>query len=436
MLLYVSRKKYNIWISMQFATGRYDVDQDFENHPYAAAAHSNGQRSIDAPLWMNPDGSLKKGSCWERFRYAPYGMGMMPTYAREITANALKEGVGIILITFLLPGFVATPVGADPVSRAIFVGLVAALSLFGVLNWGYNDRLPRFLTPGSIVVELLDGSINWVLALIFLVVGFLFATIGAGILYSTGTSAIPIIGAPNPTSTAGVFFVQLLFTGAIALTVMDQFTTKRGRPRTFGKRTRTDNSTPDDAEFPNKNRVYREDIGARPIVYCAFVWVLVSFAFLKYGLFTFNAYIYYAGALGSQFLGASNAFNNVGLGGAGTYVGGAGALFILVDILAWVLAWALNILLYYLHNNEPRPSFDDSSYGNMKKSKRKVNTRMTADMQPRRVQSAAVTQRRPIETRADFAQDLATYGDVPMNTVVEPVAKFNASAWTTAAARK
>jgi hypothetical protein len=355
--------------------------------------HPNGKNydhpynDLNAPLWINPDGSLRdgpmfkinKGSCWSRFRYAPYGEGGMSMYWREIIANMVKEGVGIILMTFLLPGFVATPVAADPVSRAIFVGFIAALSLIGVLNWGYNDRLPRHLTPGATITELLDGSINWLLALIYLGVGFLCATFGALILWGTGSSAIPIIGGPNPTSIGGAFAVQLLFTGAIALSVMDQFTTKKGEPRTFHGRDAAKAKEEDSNASPNNARVFREDIGARPLVYGGFVWLLVSFAFLKYGLFTFNAYIYFAAALSSQLLGAPNAWNNEGLGAVGAYVAGAAALFILTDVLAWVCAWGLNILLYVLHNNEPRAEEDDSSYGqsSMRRSTTKVNKKIS-----------------------------------------------------------
>ena len=438
---------------MQFPSGRY-----YENGAGEYAEYSDAN-SIEAPLWLNPDGSLKKGSCWSRFRYAPYGINMMPTYAREIIGNSLKEFVAIILICIFTVGVAASPIGADPVSRAIFVGLVAALSYYAVLNWGYNDRLPRFLTPGAVIVELFDGSINWLLAIIFLAVGFIAAIVAAGIMYSTGSSAIPIIGTPNATDIAGVFFVQLLLTGVIALTAMDQFTTKRGKPRTFKNHNPTSNLVEDNDQFPNDNRKYREDLGARPYVYAAAIWLIVSFSYLKYGLFTFNAYIYMAGALGSQFLGASNAFNNVGLGGVGNYVGGAGALFMLTDILAWVLAWGLNMLLYYLHNNEPRDEFDDSSYGGVATVKQNQRSGRTATRnnagvkamasQPRRVQSSVVTQRRPIETRADFVQDLASpyhvESAVPQSTsnvttMTTPgqssMSKFNASAWTGGMAHK
>lgn len=247
--------------------------------------------------------------------------------------------------------------------RAIFVGLVAGLSTTVMLSWGYNDRVPRHITPGATIQQFYEGHINWFLALLYLAIGFAFATCGAAVLYTTGTSAIPIIGTPNNQwwVTAGI--LQWLFTTVISLTVQDQFTTRKGKPRVFKQR-----DEPGLSIAPN--RPYQEDIGARPWVYGGIVWLLVSVGYLKWGLWSFgSAYTYFAGALGLQFLGCGNSWNNVNcLSSSGTFVSGAAALFILCDVAGWITASFLNAVLYNFHNNEPRLAEDDSSYGhgNMK----------------------------------------------------------------------
>lgn len=332
-----------------------------------SAAGKRG-KNVGGPMWVAPDGRIVDGVFANSVWYAPYGKGQFGTYMREIIAGMIKEFILVIIVCFLLPGFVSIGAGPDPVSRAIFIGMVAGLSVLAALNWGYNERLPRLLTPGAAIVAFLSGNINLWLLLGELVVGFAGATVAAGFLYGTGASAIPIIGTPNNNDLAGTFFVQLIFTMIIAYTVLDQKTTKDGEPRTFGKWQQKPNEATRAAgtpESPNPYRVYQEGFGRRPLVYAAFVWLLVAFAFLKFGLWTFNAYIYYAGALALVFLGQTGAFNNVSTAG-GTHVSGAGALFILVDVLAWILAMLFDWLMYWLHNNEyertNNPS-DFSSYG-------------------------------------------------------------------------
>lgn len=421
---------------MDFPTGKFASDE--VDHPYA---------DMEAPLWLDPKGNIRgrgkvvfefdprETTCWERLLYAPYGRGNSMLYVREIIANLVKEGVGILLFCFLVPGIVAGNAGADIASRAILVGLIYALSLFSILNWGYNDRLPRHLTLGATIAELADGSINWWIALLYIVTGFLFSTFSALLLAATNTSSIPVIGGPNFNTLGGTAAVQILFTGAIALTVMDQFTTWKGRPRRFKGRKPAKRQNDkgevetyypeDDAGMPNNMRVYREDIGARPMVYASIVWALVTFAYYKFGLFTFNSYVYYAGALGSRILGATDAFNNIGLNGfnTGTYIAGVGAMFILLDVVGWMCAWGINALLYVLHNNEPRPAGDDSSYGYMhggggKKNKKNVNRSISSNIG--RVTSAT--------RRATKAMDLAS-NDIMEQKQSTPI-QLNAAAWT------
>jgi hypothetical protein len=333
-------------------------NRDEWDHPYA---------DVDAPAFMGPDGTFSNATTYrDMLAYAPFGKGNLGHYWREVLANVvLKEGLAVLFVSFLLPGIVATAPGPDAVSRAIFVGLIAGLSIFAMLNWGYNDRLPRHMTAGATVVEFLSGNINWFLMLLYLAVGVLFSVVGASILYSTGTSAIPIIG--NHQWAGTVFVIQFFFTTAIALTVLDQFTTRRGKPRVFKQRSETPST--EIAPF----RAYQEDLGARPYVYGAI-------AYLKWGLWSFNSYTYFAGALGLQFLGCGvNSWNNVDcVNSTGSYVAGAAALFILTDIAAWIFAAFLNAVLYWLHNNEPRLEEDDSSYGH--KSRSDMNSRVDSDV--------------------------------------------------------
>lgn len=346
--------------------------------PVGRSARNKSRKNVGAPLWVNPDGSVqsgdggavtfKAGAFANAVFYAPYGKGNFGTYMREIVAGLIKEFVLTIIVCFLLPGFVSIGAGPDPVSRAIFIGLIAALSVLAALEWGYNERLPRFLTPGAQITAFLSGDINLWLLIAELVVGFAGATVAAAFLYGTGASAIPIIGTPNNNDLAGTFFVQLLFTIIIAYTVLDQKTTRGGYPRTFGKWPKPENKTENlvsTPENPTPNRVYHEGFARRPYVYAAVVWLLVAFAFLKFGLWSFNAYIYYAGALALVFLGQGGAFTNQNAG-VGSYVAGAGALFIMVDVLAWILAMLIDWFMYWLHNNEYARSNnpdDDSSYG-------------------------------------------------------------------------
>lgn len=351
-------------------------DNDWD-HPYA---------DVDAPAFMGPDGTFSSPTEYrDMLLYAPYGKGNMGYYWREIVANVvLKEGLAVLFVSFLLPAIVSTAPGPDPVSRAVFVGLIAGLSIFVMLSWGYNDRVPRNLTLGATVSEFIQGHINWFLALLYLGVGFAFATCGAAVLYTTGTSAIPIIGTPNNQwwVTAGI--LQWLFTTVIALTVQDQFTTRRGKPRVFKQRSEAG------ASDIAPNRPYQEDIGARPVVYGCVVWLIVAVGYLKWGLWSFSSYTYFAGALGLQFLGCGNSFNNVNcLTSTGTFVGGAAALFILCDLAGWLTAAAINAVLYYLHNNEPRQADDDSSYGhNMKE---RIESNVAVESKPKKTARKRIT---------------------------------------------
>ena len=336
---------------------------------------SSQYEDIGGPTWVNPDGTFKKGGCWNSIRYAPYGRNQMQKYTREITANLVKEFLGVMFISFMLPAFAAIGAGPDPVSRAIFIGLVAGASIFATCSWGYNDRLPRHLSPGATVAQFCSGNINWFIGVLELLVGFLASLAAAGVLYATGASTVPIVGGPNRTDIAGTFFVQLFFTGLIAYTVMDQKTTKYGKPKEFKKRKGGREVESTEAN-PIPNRVYQEDIGARPYLYGAIVFTVVSFCYLVFGLWTFNAYIYFAAAFGVVFIGGkgkltpsiADPFNNLVPGTVSTRIGGIGALFILVEILAWGLAVLLDWLMYYLHNNESDRTInedDDSSYAAM-----------------------------------------------------------------------
>lgn len=333
-------------------SNRRNKREEFD-HPYQGA-------DVDAPAFMGPDGEFSSGTQYlDMLMYAPYGKGNLGYYWKELVANVvLKEGLAVLFVSFLLPSIVATAPGPDPVSRAIFIGLIAALSIIAMLSWGYNDRLPRHLTAGATVAEFIGGSINWFIAILYVGVGILFSVVGAAVLYASGSSTIPIIGTPNNQTIGTTFLIQFLFTIAIALTVLDQYTTRRGKPRIFKQRSTSDPTGI--APF----RAYQEDIGARPYVYGIIVWLIVTFNYLKFGLWSFNSYTYFAGALGLQFLGCGiNSWNNVNcLVPQGNYVAGAGALFILTDVLAWIVALAINALLYRWHNNEPRLPEDDSSY--------------------------------------------------------------------------
>jgi hypothetical protein len=169
-------------------------------------------------------------------------------------------------------------------------------------------------------------------------------------------------------------------------------------------------------------------------VYAAIVWPLITFAYIKWGLWSFNAYTYYAGALALVWMGHPGAFNNqlVGYVTPLTDYTGAGALFILVDVLGWFLAWCVSTLLYWLHNNEPRHPLhpeDDSSYGGgdeyetaqpprRKTAPRKIN---------RRINSSSVN----TAVRARAANQTATTPqEEPLLAAVASELKFMPSAWT------
>lgn len=341
--------------AMKAPSGRGRRETSYD-HPY---------EEVGGPAYMRPNGELlERDSILNMMRYAPYGKGRFAFYAREIFANMLKEGLAVMLLCFVVVRAAASAAGPDPFTRSIFIGLISAVGIFVALNWGYNQRLPRHLTPGATIVSFLSGRINWFLLLLYLVIGFAFATVGAAVLYASGSSTIPIIGNPNNTSIGGAFCIQLFFTTIIAYTVLDQFSTRGGYPRTFPKGTaRPAGDVQSTPEVPDPLSAYHEDIGRRPIVYAGVVFVLVTFSNLSWGLFVFNGYIYYAGALGSQMLGASDAFNNRLVTGVNTYISGAAALFILCDVLGWILAFFLDWLTTYAHNNETRPDDDESNYG-------------------------------------------------------------------------
>jgi membrane protein implicated in regulation of membrane protease activity len=333
--------------------GRMSVPRNGEeyNHAYS---------SIDGPSYMNSEGKYKTNpGWWHLFRFAPYGEGGMPKYAREIIGNFLKEAFLVFGLCVIVGGAASTAAGADLESRGVWLGLIFGAGLFISLAWGYNDRMPRHLTAGATMAEwLIRGNINWLLALLYLAIQLLMATAAGAILYATGSSSIPIIGTPNITWIGGAFGIQLLGTFFIALSVLDQYTTRKGAPRVFSKKDET-------GEADNAyNSSHKEDIGKRGFLYGMVGFAVVSFSYVKFGLFTFNSSIYFALACGASFLNlahptlyAADPWNQFGA------VPGAAALFILTDVLAWGLAAGFQALLFWLQNNEPRESGDDSSYG-------------------------------------------------------------------------
>jgi hypothetical protein len=331
--------------------------------------NKKSKQNIGGPLFQDYNGKLQGAkSCSAAFWYSPYGIGGMTIYAREITASLVKEFFGVVLICVMLPQFAAAATGADPVSRAIFIGLIAGMSMFAANSWGYNDRLPRHLSPGASFAQFFSWNVNWLLLVLNLLVGFIAATCAAAILYATGSSTVPIIGGPNRTDIAGALFVQLIGTLLIAYSVLDQNTTEKGRPKVYEDRTEPEENAKGDVSNPIPNRAYQEDISKRPWLYGAVVFLIVSFCFYAFGLWTFNAYIYYAAGLAVIFINGgvsatSDPFNNIVPGVTSARIAGIAAMFILVEILAWLLAFLLDWLMYRLHNNEPgRRKTDDSSY--------------------------------------------------------------------------
>ena len=340
------------------------------DHPYS---------KVGGPSFMSPQGDMVSPQTYgSMVMSAPYGSASnWRRYVREIFANMLKENLAVLLVCFIWIRAAASAPSADPFARSVFIGLMAGFSIFVSLSWGYNSRLPRMLSPGAIIVSMLSGRLSFLLGLPMIIFGLCFAAVAGVIVAASGAAAIPIIGGPNNTSIGGAFCVQLFFTAIIAYTVLDQFTTRNGEPRTFPKGTAPPANTNYDADGnPQPFRAYHEDIGRRPAVYAGVVFLLVTFSNLSWGLFVFNGYAYFAGAISCVvfFGGNNNAFNNQcftpaagsGLLPVSSTITGAAALFMLVDVLAWLLAFLLDWLTYYAHNNEPERTADqsdDTNYG-------------------------------------------------------------------------
>jgi hypothetical protein len=286
------------------------------------------------------------------------------------------------------------------VARAVFIGLIAGLSVYATLKWGYNDRLPRNLTPGATVAEFLAGRINWFLLLLYLAVGFTGATIGGALLFATGSSAIPIVGAPNNTGIGAATMIQLCFTLIIAYTVYDQKYIRGGLPRVFRKRDDSSADQPQTEIDTNPNRAFQEDIAARSGVYATIVTLVVAGCYLKWGLWAFNGYIYFAGALGLLMLGDNGAFNNVITVGsanppaAWNPILGIAAMFILMDVTAWILAMLIDFCMAWIlgqtkrnmigHDDSSYGGGDDSSYREMQEELRQPIARAVSEKNARR----------------------------------------------------
>jgi hypothetical protein len=359
------------------------------------------KKNIGGPAWQNTDGSVKDAKGFaHNVMYAPYGKGNFGNYAGEIAHGMIKELVAVIIVSFLLPCFVSTAPGADPVARAVFIGLIAGLSVYATLKWGYNDRLPRNLTPGATVAEFLAGRINWFLLLLYLAVGFTGATIGGALLFATGSSAIPIVGAPNNTGIGAATMIQLCFTLIIAYTVYDQKYIRGGLPRVFRKRDDSSADQPQTEIDTNPNRAFQEDIAARSGVYATIVTLVVAGCYLKWGLWAFNGYIYFAGALGLLMLGDNGAFNNVITVGsanppaAWNPILGIAAMFILMDVTAWILAMLIDFCMAWIlgqtkrnmigHDDSSYGGGDDSSYREMQEELRQPIARAVSEKNARR----------------------------------------------------
>lgn len=324
-------------------------DNDYET-PY---------RNVDAPEYANPDGTLgfrgeaaRRGinTCGDALLYAPYGKtkngkNAAWIYWKEIVACMLKEYLFVTVKTLFIVGIASAAAGPDAVSRAIYLGAVYALSVYVGLNWGDNSPLPRHGNLGISFAELLAGRISIQFFLLYFASGLLGALSASPILERTGLSAIPTIGAPNATSIGGAFSIEFLVGFLIIYTVLDQFSVRDGGSRSHGMNA----NIGDD----------KESVRARPAVYGAVVFVAVSFAFLKWGIFTgSDCYTYFAGALGQHWLGVANPFNQAA---AATPVSGAWALFMFTTCVSAIAAWGLDWLMYHLHTNGARSS--SANYG-------------------------------------------------------------------------
>ncbi len=285
----------------------------------------------------NFDNGVGRATMWENFRYAPYGEGGMIMNAKEIAVGMLEEAILVFCLCIIVVGAASAAAAADIEVRAFHIGIMFGLGLIVALGWEHSDKLPRHLTFGATVAEFWPrGNVNWLLALIILAVQFLAATAAGGVLFATGASSIPIIGTPNITWIGGAFGIQLLGTFILALTV-------------YHKR---------------YNKMHNKgDVGNSGWLYgCAGI-VIVAFSYAKFGLYTFNACVYFASACGASFLNlahptlyAADPWNQFGA------VSGAAALFIMTDVLAWMLAALLCWFIFGADGNTSNES-SESPYG-------------------------------------------------------------------------
>jgi len=312
---------------------------------------SKQQQHIGVPAYTNRDGSVQsQASVMEKLTSAPFGPGNTWNNMPKIVRSMFWEFVCVFGICVILPSAVATPLGPDPLSRAIFLGFVAGISIWGALELGRTSmELPRHISPGASWSQLWQGKINLWFFIGYLIVGFLASLAASGVIYATATSIPPAVGGANRTDLAGAFFVQLLATCFIALVVL----VPNSR----------DNDTP---------------IDSKPLIYGAVTFLVIMFSYLKFGLWTFNGYIYFTSAIALTFLGggagvAVDPFNNVvpGITGASDAIQGIGAMFILVDLLAWWLVFLVDWFLMYLRYREEEgpapapPRREDSEYHSM-----------------------------------------------------------------------
>lgn len=297
-----------------------------------------GAAFLAAPYGYTGTGSGKKQAIWN--------------HIPEVVGNMSKEMLFVMVKVIFVVGIASAAAGPDAVTRACFLGLLYMASIYVGLNWGDNSLLPRHGNLGVTFAEMLAGRLSIFLFLLYWGMGLVGAVAGAAVIKLTGTSAIPVIGAPNATSVGGAWTVQFLIGIFIVLTVLDQFSALNGRARTFGKRANIGAT--------------KESVRARPLLYGAAAFAGVSFAFLKFGDFTgSDHFVYFGGALGQQFLGIARPW---GQAAAASPLSGAWALYLFTPLCVGLAAFLIDWFFSWCHNNGSRRS--SANYGGKRSGKK------------------------------------------------------------------
>ena len=238
--------------------------------------------------------------------YGPYGREEFFKHKYDIIKSLLTSTVLVALAGVTLPHMVhiAEKTDTDDVSRAMFIGIISAcIVYYGHCLPTTGAVLPNVEYPGAACSYFLRGRIGLPLMYAYVAAGFLGSFVAAALTHTLGW---PVVVPAFTESMSTLACIQVIHTGVFAFVAMKD----------------------------------------PPLACAAVSFLLVAGSYLKWKLWCFNAYVYFAAGYASAFGGNVTVF--------ATPVPGTWIILIYADIIGWVTALLIDAILYRVLKKKPK----------------------------------------------------------------------------------